>query len=60
MRRVHEVFTLTASEQRMIVILMTALVLFAAIRTYRDAAKETRRATEAAQAQPSPSPGIRP
>jgi hypothetical protein len=60
MKRIHEVFTLTVSEQRVIVALVTALVVFAAITTYRDAARDAPRAVETAYDQPSPSPGMGP
>jgi heme/copper-type cytochrome/quinol oxidase subunit 2 len=60
MRRVRELFTLTVSEQRVIIVLLVAFVLFFAVRTYRDAAKDTPRGFDSAEDQPSPSPGMRP
>ena len=58
MKRLHEVFTLTVPEQRVIIFVLAALVAVIAIKTYRE-----RNAAEviiSAPAQPSPSPGIRP
>ena len=60
MRRLREVFTLTGTEQRVIVFIFTALVLFVAVNSYREAATDAPRAIETAEDQPSPSPGIRP
>jgi hypothetical protein len=55
-KRARELFTLTVSEQRVVIVLFATLVLGFAVYTYRGAAKDNAPFTN----QPSPSPGIRP
>ena len=55
-KRARELFTLTVSEQRVVIILFAILVFGFAVYTYRGAAKDNAPLTN----QPSPSPGIRP
>ena len=55
-KRARELFTLTVSEQRVVIVLFAVLVLAFAVYTYRGAAKDNAPFTN----QPSPSPGIRP
>ena len=59
MRRLREVFTLTVAEQRVILFVFAALVLFAAAKSYRDRAADAAPIVETRD-QPSPSPGIGP
>ncbi len=56
MKRLRGVFSLTVPEQRVIIVLLSLLVIFVALRTYR-AAKSDGAPIEI---QSSPSPGIRP
>jgi hypothetical protein len=55
-KRARELFTLTVSEQRVVIILFAILVLAFAVYTYRSAANDNTRVSD----QSSPSPGIRP
>ena len=55
-KRARELFTLTISEQSVVIVLFAILVLGFAVHTYRRAAHDKARMTN----QPSPSPGIRP
>lgn len=59
MKRLLQVFELTIGEQRVIVVLLASLVLFAAARAYLNQPKPHSSASDAID-QPSPSPGIRP
>ncbi len=56
MRMVREVATLTPAQQRVIIFILLALVLFTLVKQYR----EPRYPPPAPEIQPSPSPGILP
>ena len=60
MKRLRELATLTVSEQRVIVAVLTALVVFVAARTYYRPSQDSRTTANGAIDQPSPSPGIGP
>ncbi len=59
MKKLLDVFELTVAQQRAIIILLGALVLFVALKSYRDARLYPPPALPPLD-QPSPSPGIRP
>ncbi len=56
MKRLRGVFDLTVPEQRVIIVLLSLLVIFVALRTYHGAKLDGR----PVELQPSPSPGTRP
>lgn len=59
MKKVFAVFQLTVAQQRAIILLLGALVLFVALKSYRHARLYPPLRPPAFD-QPSPSPGIRP
>jgi hypothetical protein len=60
MKRLRELATLTVSEQRVIIAILTALVVFFAARTYYSRSQDGRTIPSITTDQPSPSPGIEP
>ena len=60
-KRLLKVVDLTVPEQRVVIVAISVLVAFVALRTWRDGAKHSRVEPPGALLdQPSPSPGIRP
>ena len=60
-KRLLKVVELTVPEQRVVIFAVSALVAFVALKTWRNAADDSRPTTPpAALDQPSPSPGMRP
>ena len=61
MKRIGAVFELTVPEQRVILVLLLALIALVAIEDYRDSNRHRPPSVAAAaEDQPSPSPGILP
>ena len=60
MKRLRELATLTVSEQRVIIAVLAALVVFVAARTYYRPSQDSGTTANRAIDQPSPSPGIGP
>lgn len=59
MKRLFQVFELTVGEQRVIILLLASLMLFAAAKAYLNQPRPHSIQSDG-QDQPSPSPGIRP
>lgn len=59
MKRLLRVFELTVPEQRVVIVLLSLLVLFVAVKHHRRAADPAPSPNDLS-AQPSPSPGMRP
>ena len=60
-KRLLKIVELTVPEQRVMIVLLCALVMLVALKSYRDAAKHAKAAQPPAAAHhPSPSPGMRP
>ena len=59
-KRLLPVFALTVVEQRVVIVLLCALVAVVAVKSYRESALDSKPAEPLATVQPSSSPGIRP